>query len=121
MALEVIYDKKCSCIKVKVDGELTIEVLKNIAREVNELSQKYNCSKILNNLLNATANVSALDIYQMPKIAKECGVNNWFKRALIVGDRKEEFEFLETVFLNQGHIVQLFENEEQGYAWLMRE
>jgi hypothetical protein len=60
-----------------------------------------------------------LDIYHMPKSAKQAGIVPGFKRALVVSELSSDFHFLETVFVNQGHIVKLFTDIDAARGWLL--
>ena len=54
----------------------------------------------------------------MPATATKAGVARDMKRALVVGNKSKEFFFLETMFINRGHIVKMFENINDAKAWL---
>ena len=55
----------------------------------------------------------------MPKSASQAGIGNRLKRALVVSERSPSFYFLETVFVNQGHIVKLFTDINEALYWLL--
>ena len=54
----------------------------------------------------------------MPKNALDSGVGLGVKRALVVQDLSRDSRFLETVFVNQGNIVRLFDDLEPAEEWL---
>ena len=60
-----------------------------------------------------------LDIYNMPKSARQAGIEHRFKRALVVSELSSDFHFLETVFINQGHIVKMFTDFDAALHWLL--
>ena len=118
MSYSVGYSKNNQCIFVEVTGELSLGLLQSIATDVAKLADGNGCKCIINDLRKATLTPKAFEVVNMPKTAQKSGVMVCFKRALIVGDRTEEFKFLETVFLNQGHLVKMFPTIEEGEAWL---
>ena len=118
MPYQIEYDQPTGCIRIKVIGELDLALLKAMAQEAGNLAQQYECKRILNDLRLAQPTTSTLEIYTMPKTAEQSGVNIRCKRALVVGDRKEAFNFLETAFVLQGHSVRMFLTTEEAEAWL---
>ena len=78
---------------------------KKLAADVVEFIERYTCSFILNDMRHARITRDTFDIYNMPKSASQAGIGPQYKRALIVNERTSDFHFLETVFVNRGHIV----------------
>ena len=57
----------------------------------------------------------------MPEQALKAGVCRTIKRALVVNGAFSEFRFLETVFINQGNIVKMFNSIDDAKGWLFDE
>ncbi len=113
------YDEQNQCLLVTVKGEFSLSILQKLAGDIVKAAQEKKCRKVLNNLTEAKIAGSALEVYKMPQHAQKIGVKSGFKRALVVGDREEEFYFLETVFKNQGHLVKMFADFEDAKSWLL--
>jgi len=118
MAYTVKFHEEPGYIQVNVEGELNLQTLKGMATDVAKLAQEQKCFSILNDLRNANPAKGALDIFSMPKTAKKAGVDITFRRALVVGNKADDFRFLETVFVNQGHQVMMFPDIAQALVWL---
>ncbi len=118
MSYSVRYESKSNCVYVSVEGELNIALFKEMASEVGAHLHKHNCRRVLNDLREAHLPDSAGDIYVMPKRAVNGGVALNIKRALVVKQMGGEYKFLETVFLNQGNMVKLFDNMVDAEQWL---
>jgi hypothetical protein len=118
MQYTVNYDEELDYIFVRIQGELSLVTLQDIAMDVAKLVQKTNCHRILNDLRQATPVTGAVEIYNMPGTARQAGVVQWCRRALVVGDKIGKFRFLETVFINQGHIVKVFTDFDEAQNWL---
>jgi hypothetical protein len=118
MAYSVKYCTEERCILVVINGELTLNLLQEIAMDVAKLANTNECCCIVNDLRDAKLTPKAFEVVNMPKTAQQSGVAQTFRRALIVGDRADEFKFLETVFINQGHIVNMFPTYDEGINWL---
>jgi len=120
MPFTIKYDKEIDCIFIKVDGQFDLSLLKMLASEVAKVIEKHGCRCIFNDLRNATLG-DILDIYHMPNTARETGIENMCKRALIVNEIPSEFDFLETVFVNRGHQVRMFTDADIANQWLLND
>jgi len=118
MSFSVEYREETECIYVSVEGELNLALFKEISAEVGLCINKHKCSKILNDLRKAILTDSAGDIYYMPKQALDAGIVRSIRRALLVGGGFSEYRFMETVFVNQGNVVRLFNDIDEAKEWL---
>jgi len=118
MPYSIHYDKEISCIMVVVDGELDIALLQRMASETATITNRQDCRLILNDLRKAKPS-KVFEVYKMPEIAAQSGINQSYRRALVVGDKAPDFHFLETVFINRGNKVKMFENFEEARDWLI--
>ena len=119
MSYTVKYNQEKNCIMVAVHGKLNLPLLKDIAFDVSKTIDETGCKFILNDLRGASPAKEAFDIYSMPEASKMAGIARTVKRALIVGNRGEDFHFLQTVFVNQGNSVKMFANMDDAEVWLL--
>jgi hypothetical protein len=119
MAYKINYNKEQNYISATVDGEFSLSTVKELAADVASFVERYNCSLVLNDLRHAKLTEGTLDIYNMPKSARQAGVGSYLKRALVVSELSSNFRFLETVFINQGHIVKMFTDIDDALHWLL--
>ncbi|MCK5686582.1 hypothetical protein KAJ27_20770 [bacterium] len=119
MQFTVTYDSETECILVSIEGELRLSLFDLMAKQVADYMAKHpDCKFILNDLTNAIPTKSNIETYYMPKRALKAGVDRSMKRALVVNGDLSNFKFLETVFVNQGNIVKLFNNIKDAKEWL---
>lgn len=119
VSFTVKFDEKMGLIRVACSGDLDLSVVQTIAAEVSKVSARTGCSLILNDLRDAMLTEHAFDVYRIPRVMEEVGLAPTVRRALVVGDRQEEFHFLETVFVNFGNEVQLFADIAEAEVWLL--
>ncbi|MGD8405621.1 MAG: hypothetical protein PVJ21_18325 [Anaerolineales bacterium] len=119
MSYNINYNKEQDYIVVTVEGEFTLSTIKVLAADVANFVDRYNCNHILNDLRHARLTEETIDIYNMPKNARQFGAGSYLRRALVVIELTSNFRFLETVFINQGHIVKLFTKMEDALHWLL--
>ena len=118
MPYEIYYDSIKECIMVSVQGELDLALLESMASSVVEIVREVGCKRILNDLRKSWVTEATIDIYNMPETAKQAGVFQACKRALVIGEKTKDFRFLETVFVNQGHQVRMFTGMAEAEEWL---
>lgn len=112
------YNPDTDCIELTIQGVFNMERLKAIAPEVAGLSEKSACQRILNDMSNATIDVSLADIYSSPQQMDNSGISRSTRRALVVPADFEQASFLETVTRNRGHNLKLFNDRGSALEWL---
>ncbi|MCE9613120.1 MAG: hypothetical protein K8T26_02520 [Lentisphaerae bacterium] len=118
MNYRISYDHERDLIYGSVEGDLDPALVKAMAAEFASIVASTGCRKLLNDLRNARITHSPLDIHSMPRIIDTQGVSLVCRRALLISEPSEDFEFLETVSLNFGQQVRLFYNLEAALEWL---
>jgi hypothetical protein len=119
MPFTVEYDEERQFVVAVCSGKLDLSIVQTVASEVSRIAARTGCRLILNDLRSAQLTRDAFDVYRIPRVLQEVGIAPTVKRALVVGDRQEEFRFLETVFLNYGNEVRLFTDTPDAEAWLL--
>ena len=112
------YDEKLDCIFLTVHGMLDLALLREMAAEVAGLVIQKRCRLVLNDMRQATLSKGIWEVYKMPQAANAQGIEQATKRALVVPENAPEFNFLETVFVNKGHVVKLFTDPDSAKKWL---
>ncbi len=119
MAIEVSYDAESDFIRIKVTGDLDMEVLAQVAREVAQLASGHDCERVLSDFRDAELKMTQATIYRMPQFATEAGAERRVRRALVVSRDLKQYGFFETVSKNQAHNVRTFSDIEEARKWLL--
>ena len=119
MSYKINYDKEKGYIAVTTEGDFALSTLKELAADIAGFVERYNCNRILNDMRRARLTEGTFNIYNMPKIASRAGIEPRFKRAMVVNELSSDYHFLETVFVNQGHIVKIFTDIDAALRWLL--
>lgn len=119
MSYKINYNKEQDYIAVTIEGDFALPTLKELAAETVRFIERYNCKRILNDMRRARLTEDTFNIYNMPKISSQAGIEPRFKRALVVDELSSDYHFLETVFVNQGHIVKVFTDIDTALRWLL--
>ncbi len=94
----------------------------HMASVVKETMQKYRMTKVLIDHRNITdVSGEIIDIYDRPKILRLLGLVLGVKIAEIIKpEHVKHFSFFETVCLNQGFRVAIFQEDSPAREWLLK-
>ncbi len=118
MSYSMKYNSENNCIMASMEGRIDQNTVKEFALNIVEATKKHNCRKILNDIRKVNLNLSTIEIYELPKKIKEAGLEQFTKRALVVGNNFEDVAFFETVSFNQAQNVKIFRDPEAALEWL---
>jgi hypothetical protein len=112
MAYTVGYNAEEDYVWGRIDGVVDLDTAHRYAREIIKQLSAHNCLRFLNDMRQASVQLSTLDIYDLPawieEAVQEAGVSRACKRALVVASDFNEYKFFETVSRNHGHLVEVF-------------
>ncbi|MDD2467897.1 MAG: hypothetical protein PHI97_28290 [Desulfobulbus sp.] len=120
MGYELKYDPERDIILGRVTGTLNSEIVKQMATEVQQMIHETKCLKVLNDLRCHHKLSSVFDIYEMPKMVTGAKIPKSCKRALVVNEITDNFQFMEDTQVNAGHMVKLFTDPKSALEWLMQ-
>jgi hypothetical protein len=121
MSYELSYDSDMDCVILRIQGKMTIELIREIAPKVASMFEKTNCRRLLNDMSATTIDISIEQLYNSPKIMDKSGIMRNTCRALVVPSSFEESEFLENTTINRGHNLKIFKDIEAAKKWLFDE
>ena len=121
MSHELYYDSDIDCVVLRVDGVVTLNRVRKMAPEVARMCGETGCHLLLNDMSEATIDISVIGLFDSPSIMDESKVSRVIKRALVVPPSFEEATFLENLSRNRGHDLMLFEDIEEAKNWLFAE
>lgn len=118
MKYEIIYSEEKKLVMGKVDGYFDLSLVSEMAGKMAKLNQEKDCGKILTDLRNAEITSSTMEICRMPKAMSDAGLPRMCMIALLIREVKPDYRFLETVSMNHGQQVELFNDMGAAMAWL---
>ncbi len=118
MPYEIKYDADLECMMCRVFGELQASELPGFAADVIALLDKHNCVRVLNDLRKVDLRLSTMAIYNIPELVAGAGLQPNVKRAIVFRKDAEDYEFFETVSINQGQFVRVFTDFDKALTWL---
>jgi len=120
----ITYNPDLSIIKIKFEGNITLNETKEIFSESLQIANEQNCFLFLSDYREAIMKLSTFEIYELPKILSNVFVASKIpvhrlKRALVVAKDLEDYRFFEVVTANQGQNVKLFQDLDEAKKWLL--
>lgn len=122
----VAYNVELKIIETTVDGDIDLNVLKDIFTAQAQTSKDSNCNLMLNDYRNARIKITVIEIYELPKIIAKIAASfgrsaSRTIRALIIPTFKEDYRFYETVTANNSQTEKLFFDIEEARKWLLQQ
>lgn len=118
MAFDVHYSQDNDCLVGTFTGDFNTDSLKRYLDEVIKTATLHNCHRFLNDLREATINLSFMDFYDIAEMSVSKGFDRSWKRAIVVEKTAPDFSFFETVARNRGLSIRVFESMDEALEWL---
>jgi hypothetical protein len=120
----IIYNSEERLIEIKVQGDLSLNEVKEIMTEAAQTVKAQNCFLVLTDMREASLNVDMLEIYQLPKILTDIFASfelsaYKLKRALVVANGLKDYSFHENVASNRSQHVKYFVDRDEARKWLL--
>jgi hypothetical protein len=116
MTHTVTYNPVLGVIETVAQGNLNLSEAKEIISAITQIAVEKDCFLCLSDYRNAT-------IDEIPKILSTIVTSSGlrpskFKRAIIAEKSSKDYQFFETVTLNMGQHIKLFQDIEEAKKWL---
>ena len=126
MTHTVTYNPELGVIETDAQGNLSLSEAKEIISAITQIAIEKDCFLCLSDYRKATIEMSTLQIYDIPKILSDIVTSfglppSKFKRAIIAEKGLRDYQFFETVTLNMGQHVKLFQDMDEARKWLCEE
>lgn len=108
-------------IRVQIQGEFDAQLLSESTSKLVEEITLSKCNRVLMDHRTATPKLSVVELYRRPEVAAKLGVPRMSKIAIVYSEPDEVYNFIETVGVNQGFTVQVFQDIDKGIQWLRGE
>lgn len=124
MAYVLNFQNENGILLVSISGKREKQELVMSAQEVWRKIARFNQANEYRRLLvvsSATGNYPVLDAYLINSKLEECGVQRGWKIAFVNLDQASfpDVKFAETVAVNRGFNLGVFDNEPDARVWLM--
>jgi len=119
----ISYTSELHVVESKVQGELTLDEVKEIITEIVIIAKEKACNLILSDFREATLRLSTIQIYELPKIPTKILASSGLnilrcKREIVEAEGLNDYSFYENVMVNRGQKVRVFTNIDKAKKWL---
>ena len=126
MPYKVTYNLETHIVESEIYGILSLDEAIELIENIGQACAKNNCPLCLSDYRGATLNLSAFELYDIPKkltnILGSLGLSaHKIKRAIVVPENLNDFRFYETVTLNNGQRIKMFKDIREAQNWLLEE
>ena len=124
MTYAIAYNASDHIIELKVQGNLTLQGVKEFVYELVKVSKEQNCYSILNDMRQATIKLSTLEIYELPAILSDIAASSGldihkFRRAFVTQNEQDNLIFFENVSVNRSQNAKYFIDIDEARKWLI--
>jgi len=123
MSWQVKFDDEHRVIFLYYGADISKKDIRESIVAVVEIIRDKDVRKILTDFTECLSlSLSTFDIYQLPTEYKTAGLNVSVTEAIVAPQDPKilnDIKFYETVFLNRGVRVQIFEDREKALEWLI--
>jgi hypothetical protein len=107
-------------IVVYIDGPMTTELAVIVGKEANALALENNITSLFYDLRNSRNIQNGFKNYEFGyKDAEAIGFNKSFKIAVLTDPADRSHDLIETVMVNNGYNVKIFNVEKDAVNWLI--
>jgi len=118
---QVNYLDDLDIVMVETCGKYILGQEKETLQKALEVAQANNCWKLLFDHRKATVEVRTMDGYNRPSVYADMGFDRFTKLATLVTEVDEGLKFYETVCVNRGWAMHVFDNFDAALVWLKGE
>lgn len=119
MSFTINYDASNQCLKSHFIGTMNVKQTKEFAGELAKQALDNNCHFLLNDLRDAEINMTTFELYSMPMVFANEGMDRKWKRAILCKhDQLTTLAFYENVAKDKGWNVKIFTDADEALSWL---
>ena len=120
----ITYNSDLRIVEIKFRENVTLKEVKEILWESAQIAKEQNCFLFLSDFREATMKLSTLELYEFPKLLSEIFASSEIsphkiKRAFVVANDLENYNFFENVNVNRGYRHKMFQDISEAKKWLL--
>lgn len=116
--VSVSYNPEWNCIVNVITGDVDKAATIELVDKVAELSEQYDCKRVINDIREAENKLSVTELFYLPERTIKGSFDRSWKRVLVVTEFYDEVLFYEDTANNQGIRLKVVTSMEDALAWL---
>lgn len=122
MPYTIKYLEDKGIVVIQNIGRISPEDFEKQSIEALELGRKKNTSLYLADSTQVAGGTTTIELLDFPDMYERIGVSKTIKLAIVIPENsiaQKNIKFLETVCLNRGWQVRIFEKNDEAVGWLL--
>ena len=124
MSHTITYNSDLGIVEIKFRENVIWKEVKEILWQSAQIAKEQNCFLFLSDFREATMKLSILELYEFPKLLSEIFASSEIsphkiKRAFVVANDLENYNFFENVNVNRGYQHKMFQDISEAKKWLL--
>jgi hypothetical protein len=107
-------------VLIRVTGSYLLSAEADTVKKISFTLKEHNCRKLLLDFRAANIIAKTMDIFDRPKVYSNEGIEQSIKAAILCKEINNDFRFYETVCLNRGWEVKIFDDYNISIDWLTK-
>ena len=124
MAWQVAFEAPRRIVSVSYAGHVTSQDIRSCVERVIELMRAENTNLVFMDIGGVTRiDAGTVEILSLPELYRSLGLTGSFRQAIVAPPGSAALDaaaFYETVCLNRGHQVRLFQERDRALEWLVK-
>ena len=116
----VYFDEQNQCLRGKFMGKLTMLRLGEYVKEIQKQAAQAN-KRLVSDFTETVLNISTIEIIGIPEMLASMGLDETWKRAIVLSKKIDEFELYAILANNKGHTVRTFLDMNETLSWISRD
>ena len=119
MGYTIEYLEEDDIVQVTVGGPFSFDSTLDMTSDVIKELSNNDSHRLLQDHRQASLEMSTLEIFKLPRVAKAFGLSSNTKVALVYNQDHKDYKFIETTTVNLGHVLKIFTNIREAKRWLI--
>lgn len=117
-AFKIAYSREHGVLVVSLREVFSKQAVHDYCREIAQKSREHDCKNILLDARGKELCLSTVEIYQLPTVLSEYGIDHNYRHAILSDPHQKEYKFFETVAFNRSYRVKVFHEQVPALDWL---
>jgi len=119
MGYTIEYIAEDDIVQVTVIGTFNFDCTLDMTSDVIKQLSNNGSHRLLQDHRQASLEMSTLEIFKLPRVAKAFGLASNTKVALVYDPEQKDYQFIETTTVNQGYVLKIFTDIREAKIWLI--
>jgi hypothetical protein len=123
MSWKIEYQEDMDIIRIENSGKVSLKEIQDQTIRGLELVREYNCKRCLSDCSAMQSELNTIEIHRIVTLYNDITMPHSIRIAVLLPTEltqqtRDDFQFYETIAVNQGYQVRLFTSRQMALDWL---